>query len=187
MTHSAWIIRVGRDVTLRAMGFLQVLRPEDRIALTNAGRSRGYRRGATIIVQGDHSDTVFVLTRRWVKITHDTSSGREIVLSVLGPGDVLGDWEAIDPAIGPRLAGTVALEPPTAGRRLDYGLTCRLYPGPHGLRGSPPEERVLAALGPRGRANAGATRREGSQDAGKRPIPATPSLRRHRRVPEREQ
>ena len=33
------------------MGFLQVLRPEDRTALTNAGRPRSYRRGATIIMQ----------------------------------------------------------------------------------------------------------------------------------------
>ena len=111
MTHSACVIRLRLSVILRAMGFLQVLRPEDRIALTNAGRPRSYRRGATIIMQGERTDTVFVLTSGWVKITHDTPSGREIVLSVLGPGDVLGDWEAIDPAIGPRLAGNVALEP----------------------------------------------------------------------------
>ena len=35
---------------------------------------------------------------------------------------------------------------PGAGRREDYGLSCRLYAGPDGLRGTPPDEWVLTAL-----------------------------------------
>jgi hypothetical protein len=35
---------------------------------------------------------------------------------------------------------------PSAGRREDYGLSCRLYAGPDGLRGTPPDEWVLTAL-----------------------------------------
>ncbi len=37
---------------------------------------------------------------------------------------------------------------PTAGQRRDHGLSCRLYTGPDGLRGTPPDEWVLALLGP---------------------------------------
>lgn len=37
---------------------------------------------------------------------------------------------------------------PTAGQRRDYGLSCRLYTGPDGLRGTPPDEWVLAQLRP---------------------------------------
>jgi hypothetical protein len=37
---------------------------------------------------------------------------------------------------------------PTAGQRRDYGLSCRLYTGPDGLRGTPPDEWVLALLRP---------------------------------------
>ncbi|MGH3823189.1 MAG: DF family (seleno)protein [Pseudonocardiaceae bacterium] len=37
---------------------------------------------------------------------------------------------------------------PTADRRRDYGLCCRLYPGPDGLRGTPSDEWVLALLRP---------------------------------------
>ena len=37
---------------------------------------------------------------------------------------------------------------PSADRRRDYGLSCRLYPGPDGPRGTPPDEWVLAALRP---------------------------------------
>ena len=35
---------------------------------------------------------------------------------------------------------------PTADQRRDYGLTCRLYLGPDGMRGTPPVEWVLALL-----------------------------------------
>ena len=35
---------------------------------------------------------------------------------------------------------------PGAGERRDYGLKCRLYPTPDGLRGAPPDQWVLDAL-----------------------------------------
>lgn len=37
---------------------------------------------------------------------------------------------------------------PAADERRDYGLSCRLYAGPDGLRGTPPDEWVLAMLRP---------------------------------------
>ncbi|MER7433777.1 alkylmercury lyase family protein [Pseudonocardia alni] len=37
---------------------------------------------------------------------------------------------------------------PGAAARRDYGLSCRLYTGPDGLRGTPPDEWVLALLRP---------------------------------------
>jgi hypothetical protein len=35
---------------------------------------------------------------------------------------------------------------PSAEQRQDYGLSCRLYTGPDGLRGTPPDEWVLRLL-----------------------------------------
>ncbi len=75
------------------------------------GRRRRFRRGASIIVQGDHSDTVIVLLRGSVKVTLDTADGHEMVLCVLQPGDLLGEFEAIAQDGGWRNAGNVALEP----------------------------------------------------------------------------
>jgi hypothetical protein len=37
---------------------------------------------------------------------------------------------------------------PCADQRKDYGLSCRLYAGPDGLRGTPPDEWVLTMLRP---------------------------------------
>jgi len=88
-----------------------MLDPDDRTILMGAGRLRRYRRGAPIISQGDHSDTVFVVLSGRVKVTVNTADGREILLAVDGPGELLGEFEAIDRGGGPRTAGNVALEP----------------------------------------------------------------------------
>ena len=75
-----------------------MLDPEDRAALVGVGRPRRYNRGATIVIQGDHSDTVFVVVAGRVKISQVTSDGREIVLAV--------DEDAADGrVVEPRKAG----------------------------------------------------------------------------------
>lgn len=63
------------------------------------------------MLQGDHEDTVFVLIDGSVKITLDTADGREVVLAVRHPGDVLGEFEALAPESSGRAAANIALEP----------------------------------------------------------------------------
>ena len=90
--------------------FLDLLSDLDRSDLLSLGRPRAFRRGASIVVQGDHSDVVLVLMRGLVKVSLDTDDGHEIVLSVLRPGDLIGEFEAVDHDGGPRTASNVALE-----------------------------------------------------------------------------
>jgi len=92
-------------------GFVALVNPDARAALLGLGRVRRYRRGATIVLQGARDDTVFVVLEGRVKVTLDTPDGREVVLGLLGPGDLLGEWEAIDPELVSRAASEVALEP----------------------------------------------------------------------------
>jgi CRP/FNR family transcriptional regulator, cyclic AMP receptor protein len=96
---------------LAPASFLGMLDPEDRAAFIGVGRPRRYSRGATIVIQGDHSETVFVVVAGRVKISQVTPDGREVVLAIDGPGDLLGEFEAVDPESGPRGAANVALEP----------------------------------------------------------------------------
>ena len=90
--------------------FLDLLSDLDRSDLLSLGRPRAFRRGASIVVQGDHSDAVLVLLRGLVKVTLDTDDGHEILLSVLRPGDLIGEFEAVEHDDGPRTASNVALE-----------------------------------------------------------------------------
>jgi CRP/FNR family cyclic AMP-dependent transcriptional regulator len=90
-------------------GFLDLLATDDREALIRLGRPTHFQRGARFVFQGDDSDNVFILLRGRIKVTLTTAAGHEIVLAVIGAGEVLGEFEAI--AGGPRTASNVALEP----------------------------------------------------------------------------
>jgi CRP/FNR family transcriptional regulator, cyclic AMP receptor protein len=75
-------------------------------ALRNEGRRVRFRRGQALFTEGDLADRVFVIERGWVTITSIAPGGREIVLGLRGPGDVIGDLSALDGA--PRSATALA-------------------------------------------------------------------------------
>ena len=92
-------------------GLLGLLDPQDRADLIRLGRRRRYGRRSPIMLAGDDSDSVFVVLAGRVKVTVGTADGQEVVLAVDGPGDTIGYFEALDRAVGPRLATVTALEP----------------------------------------------------------------------------
>lgn len=98
--------------------YLGRLEPADREFLLRLGHPKRFRKGARIIVQGDHSDNVFLTLSGLIKVTLDTPDGREVVLSVLGAGDLLGEFEVIE-GMPQRAAGNVAVLP----------VECRVIPG----------------------------------------------------------
>lgn len=74
--------------------------------LRGEGRRARFRRGQALFIEGDVADRVFVIERGWVMITSVAPGGREIVLGLRGPGDVIGDLSALDGA--PRSATALA-------------------------------------------------------------------------------
>jgi CRP-like cAMP-binding protein len=74
--------------------------------LRGEGRRVQFRRGQALFTEGDLADRVFVIERGWVMITSIAPGGREIVLGLRGPGDVIGDLSALDGA--PRSATALA-------------------------------------------------------------------------------
>jgi CRP-like cAMP-binding protein len=93
----------------RPSGFLAALTGVETEALHARGTRRRYRRGSMLFNEGETSDrVVFVLDGR-VKISHLTEDGREVVLAVRGPGDLLGELSAVDGE--PRSAGASAIDP----------------------------------------------------------------------------
>jgi CRP-like cAMP-binding protein len=90
-------------------GFLAALPPEDQEALRAAATVRRYDRGVALFHAGDDAGVVLVLVSGRVKVTSVSSDGKEVVLGVRGPGDLVGELSAVDGA--PRSATAVALEP----------------------------------------------------------------------------
>lgn len=90
--------------------FLARLGPADRSVVLGAGHPRYYRPGETIFVAGDRGGFVVLITEGRVKVTAPSPTGSEIVLSLRGPGDLIGELAAIDDETTPRVATVVALD-----------------------------------------------------------------------------
>jgi len=88
---------------------LDRLSPAERSALLDAGTPRRFVAGAPLMREGEPSDHVFVLTSGHVKVCFADRNGREALLAIRGPGDLLGDLSAVDGE--PRSAAVVALGP----------------------------------------------------------------------------
>ena len=117
------------------LSYLGRLEPADRAFLLRLGHPKRFRKGARIIVQGDHSDNVFITLSGLTKVTLDTPDGREIVLSVLGSGELLGEFEVIE-GMPQRSAGNVALLP----------VECRVIPADEFMAALETHPQMLLAL-----------------------------------------
>jgi CRP-like cAMP-binding protein len=78
-------------------------------ALIARGRARRYRRGAVLFNEDEPAESVIVVRTGRVKVSSFTEDGKEVVLAVREPGELLGELSAIDGE--PRSATATALEP----------------------------------------------------------------------------
>jgi CRP-like cAMP-binding protein len=113
-------------------------------SLKQNGHRRGFRHGQSLFVEGDRAERVFVIEHGWVLLSCTAASGREIVLGVCGPGDVIGELSSFDgeprsatalalgdveAVVAPSAELTRALEDPSAARELIRVLAARLRDG----------------------------------------------------------
>lgn len=89
--------------------FLGVLSSEETDALQAIGVRRAYGGKVTLIHQADEGGPVLVLLAGRVKIAVVSEAGREAIVALRGPGDLVGELAAIDGA--PRSAMVTTLEP----------------------------------------------------------------------------
>ena len=75
-------------------------------------------RGQVLFHEGDPGDRLYVIIDGKVKLGRTSGDGRENLLAVLGPGDLLGELSVFDP--GPRKRAATAVATPRIGsaRRL---------------------------------------------------------------------
>ena len=67
------------------------------------------RRGEVLFLEGDLGDTLYVIVRGKVKVGRTSADGRENLIAVLGPGEMLGELSLFDP--GPRTGSATAVVP----------------------------------------------------------------------------
>lgn len=80
----------------------------DLQALVPLLREKRAARGSLILLQGDAGDALFLVAAGQVKVVLIGEDGREVILSVLGPGAFFGELALLDDE--PRSAHVVAME-----------------------------------------------------------------------------
>jgi CRP-like cAMP-binding protein len=88
--------------------FLDALSPEHVDALRALGRVRNFPVGVALFIERAPGDAVFILISGRVKLSCVTEGGREALLGIREPGDLIGEMSAIDES--PRLATAIALD-----------------------------------------------------------------------------
>jgi len=88
--------------------FLTRLSADQAGALRSRAIARHFERGATVMHQDEVPGRVIVIERGHAKVTTTAEDGREVVLAIRGPGDILGEMSALGGR--PRSATVRALE-----------------------------------------------------------------------------
>jgi CRP/FNR family cyclic AMP-dependent transcriptional regulator len=79
-------------------------------ALSAHASVKTFQKGAVIVNEGDHSDSIFIIRSGRVKVFLRGKDGREAVLNVHGPGEYFGEMVLDE---GPRSASVMTLEEST--------------------------------------------------------------------------
>ena len=83
--------------------------PEDQLrTLTTMVTRRGAARSTTIMAGGDAIDSLYIVLSGRLKVMMSNSDGKEVILSILGPGEFFGEMGLIDDE--PRSASVVTIE-----------------------------------------------------------------------------
>jgi CRP/FNR family transcriptional regulator, cyclic AMP receptor protein len=84
--------------------------PEDQLRmLTTMVARRSATRSTTIMAGGDATDSLYIVLSGRLKVMMSDSDGKEVILSILGPGEFFGEMGLIDDE--PRSASVVTIEP----------------------------------------------------------------------------
>lgn len=84
--------------------------PEEPLrTLATVVSRRTATRGSIIMAAGDPTDSLYIILSGRFKVMMSDADGKEVILSILGPGEFFGEMGLIDDA--PRSASVVAIEP----------------------------------------------------------------------------
>lgn len=114
---------------LQKVPLFSQLAPVELQRVGDVARERAYPRNSVILFEDDPGDALYVVAQGQVKVVLIGEDGREVILSVLGPGEFFGEMALIDDE--PRSAHVIAMEDSSllVLRREDFQGILRQSPG----------------------------------------------------------
>ena len=77
-------------------GFLARVGVERAAELAAMGTRRGYAPGTILFMEGDVAHEAVVVLSGDLKVVVASADGRDVVLDIFGPGELIGEWSVID-------------------------------------------------------------------------------------------
>ncbi len=97
------------DSTDESPPIFEALDEETTRVLRAAMSELRLRRGEILFLEGEPGDRLYVIADGKIKLGHTSTDGRETLIAILGPGELLGELALFDP--GPRAATATAIAP----------------------------------------------------------------------------
>lgn len=102
--------KTGVSLTvLRALPIFETLDDECLAPLTRVAMLRNIPRSTVVLHDGDRTDNIYFVLSGALKVQVSDLEGREVILSMLGPGELFGEMGVLDDH--PRSATVLAVEP----------------------------------------------------------------------------
>src|SRR4026208_2192258 len=106
----AWAMAIPVSTTvLRTVPLFAGFPDEQLRLLVSAVNRRNVPRGTIVIVEGDPTDSLYIIISGRLKVMMSDAEGKEVILAMLGPGGFFGELGLIDDS--PRSATAMAVEP----------------------------------------------------------------------------
>lgn len=119
---------MGHEEALAAVPLFSQFSRKDLSRIGRAVVERSYKKGETIVKEGEQAVAFFVITKGKVEVTH-AAGGRASKLNDLGPGDAFGEMSLLDG--GPRAATVKALDDTTCLVLSRWDFVAELRTNPH--------------------------------------------------------
>ena len=81
---------------IRRVPLFALLTANQAEAVADAVSKRRFKRGETVVEQGEKSNTLFIILTGRVRVVTSDKRGREVILATLQPGDYIGEMSLID-------------------------------------------------------------------------------------------
>src|ERR671910_551971 len=95
------------DEVLARSGIFQGVDPEASEALAREMETIEIRKGEVVFNEGEPGDSLYIILSGKIKLGRRAADGRQNLVSVMGPSDMLGELSLFDP--GPRTATATAV------------------------------------------------------------------------------
>ncbi len=96
-------------VALRTLPMFEALAEDRLAAIVKVASLRRIERQTVVLNAGDHTDSLYLILSGGLKVLIEGDDGREVILSMLGPGEFFGEMGIIDDH--PRSATVKTTEP----------------------------------------------------------------------------